>query len=44
MADEPRTLAEHLDVAADGEAFGRVVAGLFAVLERGMDDEMDNDE
>lgn len=39
MADEPRTLAEHLDAAADGDDFGRVVMGLFRTLERQMDDE-----
>jgi hypothetical protein len=36
---EPATLAEHLDAAPDGEAFGRVVMGLFAALERGVDDD-----
>lgn len=35
---EPATLAEHLDAAADGAEFGRVLMGLFAALERGMDD------
>jgi hypothetical protein len=40
MADgEPRTFAEHLDAAADGDEFGRVLLGLFVDLERRMDDE-----
>jgi hypothetical protein len=39
MADEPRTLAEHLDAAADGDEFGRVVMELFSTLERRMDDD-----
>lgn len=39
MADEPVTIAERLDAAADGDEFGRVVMGLFRTLERQMDDE-----
>lgn len=36
---DSKTIAEQLDAAPDGEAFGRVVQSLFSALEKAMDDE-----
>ena len=38
MAGEPKTLAEHLDAARDGEEFGAVLMELFAALDRARDE------
>lgn len=38
MAGEPKTLAEHLDTARDGEEFSAVLMGLFAALDRARDE------
>lgn len=39
MSNEPKTLAEQLDAAKDGQEFGQVINNLFAALERRMDDD-----
>jgi len=36
---EPKTAAEMLDAAQDGQEFGAVLQGLFGALEEAMDDE-----
>lgn len=38
MAAEPKTVAERLDAARDGEEFGAVLMGLFAALDRARDE------
>ena len=38
-----RTWAEAFDAAEDGPAFGAVLQGLFAALEKAMDEEADDD-
>ena len=35
---EPKTVAEQLDAAKDGQEFGQVILGLFGTLERAKDD------
>ena len=39
MTDEPKTVAEQLDAAADGQQFAAVLGRLFGVLERARDEE-----
>lgn len=36
---EPKTIAEQLDAADSGEAFGKVINSLFGILEKEMDNE-----
>lgn len=36
---DPKTLAEQLDAARNGEEFGQVIQGLFRTVERQMDDD-----
>ncbi len=36
---DPKTLAEQLDAARNGEEFGQVIQGLFGDLKRQMDDD-----
>ena len=36
--NEPKTVAEKLDAAKDGQEFGQVLNGLFGALERAKDD------
>ena len=39
MTDQPRTIPEKLDAAQDGLQFAQVIQGLFAGLEKAMDDD-----
>ena len=36
---EPKTVAEMLDAAQDGQEFGVVLQGLFGALEKAIDDD-----
>lgn len=36
---DPKTLAEQLDAARNGEEFGSVIQGLFRTVEQQMDDD-----
>ena len=38
---EPKTVAEQLDAAKDGQEFAQVINGLFGALERMSDDDDD---
>ena len=38
---EPKTVAEQLDAAKDGQEFAQVILGLFGALERMSDDDDD---
>ena len=39
MTKQRRTIAEQLDDAKDGEEFGRVLTGFFALLDKARDEE-----
>lgn len=41
MTGDPKTVAEQLDAAQNGQEFGQVLNNLFKVLERQMDDDDD---
>jgi hypothetical protein len=41
---EPKTVAEQLDAAQSGKEFGQVLQGLFANLEKQMDEEKSHRE
>jgi len=44
VSDEPKTIAEQLDAAENGQQFGAVLQGLFGALERAMDQEVDDND
>lgn len=39
---EPKTVAERLDAAGDGQQFGQILQSLFASLEQAIDDKDDD--
>ena len=43
MSDKPKTIAEQLDAAENGQQFGAVLQGLFGALEKAMERDDDDD-
>ena len=43
MTDEPKTIAEQLDAAENGQQFGAVLQGLFGALEKAINEEDTDD-
>ena len=39
MVNEPKTVAEQLDAAKDGEEFGKVLMGFFAAVDKARDED-----
>ena len=38
MVNDPKTVAEQLDAAKDGEEFGQVLMGFFAAMDKARDE------